>query len=88
MTPESTLPKLFEFFNGLAQDGGQARDVAADTPLLSSGVLDSLNLFMFISFIEDELGIAVEPDDVVPENFENLNAVCDLLARSEREPAA
>lgn len=86
MTAESTLPKLFEFFHGLAQDGGQTLDVVADTPLLSSGILDSLNLFMFISFIEDELGIAIELDDVVPENFENLNAVCDLLARSEREP--
>ena len=88
MTAESTLPKLFEFFHGLAQNGDQTQDIAADTPLLSSGVLDSLNLFMFISFIEDELGIAVEPDDVVPENFENLNAVCALLARTNQNVAA
>lgn len=75
------LPLLQRFFDDLPAGDNGKPDITIETQLLASGVLDSLNLFMFVSHIEDELGIAIDPEDVTPENFASLGNVCDLLAR-------
>ena len=46
--------------------------INAETQLIKEGILDSLNLFVFITYIEDELDILVDPEDITPENFETL----------------
>jgi acyl carrier protein len=44
-----------------------------DSSLLDRGVLDSLSLLRLINFIEERLGVTVEDDEVLPENFQTLN---------------
>jgi len=87
MTSEFYLSKLIPFFDDLPRAGTAPEELKRETPLLSSGILDSLNLFMLISHIEDEIGVAIEPDDVTPENFATLSAICNLVSQYEREPA-
>jgi acyl carrier protein len=79
------LPTLLDFFDNLPNLTNGAGSVTPDTQLLADGVLDSLNLFLLISHVEDRLGIAIDPDDVMPENFATLDAVCTLLERSRRD---
>lgn len=49
--------------------------------LLQSGVLDSLAIFTLVDFIEERLGVAVPDDDLVPENFQTLDAVASMVDR-------
>ena len=76
------LSNLLIFFDNLANAPVGAGAVTRDTRLLADGVLDSLNLFMLISHIEESTGIMIEPDDVTPENFATLGTVCALLERT------
>jgi acyl carrier protein len=46
-----------------------------DTSLVSSGVIDSLAILRLITFLEEKFGIAVEDEEVVPENFETINVI-------------
>ncbi len=55
--------------------------LAHDTPLLSSGLLDSLAVEQLLLFLEDELGIAFEESDYSAENFETLDAIDRLIQR-------
>lgn len=43
-----------------------------DTPLLTSGLVDSLGVVRLTAFIEDRLSIKVPLEDITIENFETL----------------
>ena len=52
-----------------------------DESLISSGVLDSLALLRLIAFIEEQFGVTVEDDEVVPDNFETVNTIRSFIER-------
>lgn len=47
-----------------------------DTPLLESGLLDSLALLRLLVFLEEELHVSVDDFEVLPENFETIASIC------------
>jgi acyl carrier protein len=49
------------------------------TPLLESGVLDSLSILKLVLFLEEQFGIVVAPEDVIPENFATIDTICGYL---------
>jgi acyl carrier protein len=55
------------------------REFNSDTPLILDGIIDSLGIFDLISFIEQQLSVKLQPDDVIPENFESVNAIKSLV---------
>ncbi len=56
-------------------------DVAADDDLLTSGLVDSLGIIRLIGFIEESFQVSIPPEDVVLENFLNLNVIDQYLSR-------
>jgi acyl carrier protein len=53
----------------------QVRD---DTPLLT--LIDSFGLMRLVTFLEEDLGIAVDDSDITPENFQTISDVERLIA--------
>ncbi len=49
--------------------------ITDDEDLLSSGILDSLSAMKLISFIEETFEIKVEPEEMVIENFIDVNSM-------------
>lgn len=49
------------------------------TPLLESGILDSLSLLRLVVFIQEQFGIVVNDLDVIPEHFASVDAICAYL---------
>lgn len=45
------------------------------TPLLEMGILSSLDIVEFVLFIENLRGADVDPDDIEPEVFTNINTL-------------
>ncbi len=52
-----------------------------DQPLLDSqgGVIDSLNMWPLIVFIESHFGIQIEDTDFMQENFQTLRALINFI---------
>ena len=50
-----------------------------DTPLLESEILDSLAVLKLVLFLEEQFGVVVGPEDLIPENFETVDAICSYL---------
>ena len=44
-------------------------------PLLENGVIDSLGIQKLIAYLEDTFSIRIEDEDIIPENFENLESI-------------
>ncbi len=53
--------------------------VEDDQSLLEEGIIDSLKMVELLSFIEGRYGIVVDDDELIPENFETLNAMVNFL---------
>lgn len=50
-----------------------------DTPLLETGILDSLSVLRLVLYLEEQFGIVVAAEEVIPENFETVEAICRFL---------
>jgi len=46
-----------------------------DTALLEKGILDSLGILDLVSFLESEFSITISDEELVPENFQNLDTL-------------
>jgi acyl carrier protein len=50
-----------------------------ETPLVETGVLDSLSQLRLVGFIQERFGIVVDDADLVPENFNTVDTICAYL---------
>lgn len=66
---------------------GAPEDLVDDTPLMEEGVFDSMAVFHLISFLEDEFGIEVLDEDLVPDNFATIASIEQLVARRSSVPS-
>jgi acyl carrier protein len=57
--------------------------LANDTSLLDSGILDSLSLLRLVVFLEERFDITMGDADLLPENFDSVNAICAYLRARE-----
>jgi acyl carrier protein len=79
-------PELSDVRGILAAVLGSARvdGVADDDLIVQTGVIDSLMLVEVIDTLEAQLGIRVEGEELVPENFESLAAMAAYVAKKRR----
>jgi acyl carrier protein len=56
--------------------------LADDDPLLEHGVVDSTGVLEIIRFIEEDYGIKLDDDEIVPEN---LGSIANITAFIERK---
>lgn len=66
----------------LVQDPGLL-PLADSTSLLDSGILDSLSLLRLVVYLEERFGIMVGDADLLPENFDSVEAICAYLRARE-----
>ena len=55
------------------------RHLNNDDNLLESGILDSLGILEVVSFLEDELNIRIDDEDLIPENFYTIQCIVDFI---------
>jgi acyl carrier protein len=51
--------------------------------LLEAGVIDSLGIMKMLAFLSDEFQITVEDEEVIPENFETINAISSYIEKKK-----
>ena len=56
---------------------GPLRD---DFPLIESNLIDSLGIFHIVSFVEQEFGIEVLDEELIPENFGTITEIARFLS--------
>jgi acyl carrier protein len=48
-------------------------------PLIDEQVIDSMGIYEIVTFVENEYGIEILDDELLPENFETINAITKLI---------
>jgi acyl carrier protein len=66
------------FIAGWFRDG-QKEGLEADTPLVTSGIVDSAGVLEVVEFLEHQYGIKITDSDVSLRNCNTLAALTDLV---------
>ena len=66
-------------------EGGDG--LASSDSLLDKGIIDSSGILELVSFIERSFGIEVQDAELVPANFDSVDAIGRFVAERVREVA-
>jgi acyl carrier protein len=64
--------------------GEDPTELTDDTPLMTTGILDSLATLKLVTFLEEKFDIAVEAHEADAENLNTLELITDLVARKNK----
>lgn len=59
--------------------GEKASNLRDDTPLRTSGILDSVGTMRLVNFVEERYGIEVEAHETGVENFDRIDTLAELI---------
>ncbi|MEV3933292.1 phosphopantetheine-binding protein [[Kitasatospora] papulosa] len=79
---------LLTFIGKEFLQGDQQAQLDADTPLMETGILDSLRVALLLSFIRDELGLHVSPAKLDTRHFKDVRTIAGMLAELAVDTAA
>ena len=75
------MDKLIEILEGIKP----GVDFKNQTAIVDEGILDSLSIARLVGEIEDEFDVEFEVTDLVPENFNSVDAMMKMITRLEEE---
>jgi acyl carrier protein len=55
------------------------RSIDDDTPLIGSGIIDSLGMLDVVAFLEESFLIKVSDDELTPDNFASINCMASFV---------
>jgi acyl carrier protein len=61
--------------------GGTAQDIGDDTSFMEAHILDSTGFIELISYLEQQFGLRVEDEEMVPENLDSLANIERFVSR-------
>ena len=75
--------------NFLGEHFSVPEDLRIEDSLLDSGMVDSMGVLSIVVWLEDEFGVMVDDEDVVPENIDSVaNLVRYVSARLDETGTA
>lgn len=62
---------------------GQDDGFAPDASFLEKGIIDSTGVLELVAHLESDYELKVEDDELLPDNLDSLDAVCDFIDRKK-----
>ena len=75
MNPEDIKSAVKKFILNEYLPGEDPAALTDTTPLMTTGILDSIAVLKVVTFLENQFGIAIQPHEAV---VENLNTLSDI----------
>ena len=75
------MEKLVEILEGIEE----GVDYKNCTTLIDEGYLDSLAIISLVAEIEDEFDVQIPTVEIIPENFNSVEAIWNLIVRLQEE---
>jgi acyl carrier protein len=51
------------------------------TPLMTTGILDSIAVLKVVTFLEEQFGITIEPHEAVVDNLNTIGDMAELVSK-------
>ncbi len=73
------LESIREFITGLLEMKGQRTDVSDTEPLLTAGLLDSLDVLNTVLFLEENFGVDFSVRPFNPDDFDCIESISRMV---------
>ena len=60
-------------------------DFTSETALVDDGILDSFDMVALVTEINDEVDVRIGIENLVPENFNSVDSIIELIERLQEE---
>jgi acyl carrier protein len=81
MSPTPTEATIRQFLVEDVFYDKELKDLGLDDSLFAKGLLDSLSILKTVTFCEEQFGIAIPDEEVLPDHFESVRAIAKLVER-------
>jgi acyl carrier protein len=71
---------LEEFIKEKIINSHKQVDLKNSTNLIEEGIIDSLGIMKLLSFIEETFKIQITDEELMPENFETVDSIYQMIA--------
>ena len=81
------MDAVVEDITGIIHELARVRRIASVQPrdnLLAQGIVDSLAIVKLMLFLEDRFPIRISDEDIVPENFRDIESLCRFVQSKMR----
>lgn len=58
-------------------------DFSGDENFIESGMLDSFDVLTLVADLEEKFGVKIDGGDILPENFGSIEAIENLIVKSD-----
>ncbi len=79
-SPEQVRERVKEFILSEFLPGESADELDSTTPLITSGVVDSIATLKLVDYLEASYGIEFQAHEVDPEHLDDLTKISALVA--------
>lgn len=59
-------------------------EIKNNSLIFKEGYLDSMGFIMLITFLENEIGISTDDEDLIEDNFESINAISEFINKKTK----
>ena len=77
---EQVRKKLRKYLFANFLFGGREDSLGNDTSFLEKGIIDSTGILEIVNYIEEEFGIKVEDEEMIPENLDSINRLTAYIS--------
>lgn len=79
MTSDNMKEEIRQYILSEFLPGETPANLRDDTPLRTSGVLDSVATLRLVTFVEEQFGITVEAHEASVENFDSIDNIAAFV---------
>lgn len=78
---------ILDYIRNEYLDEDEAEEVHLDenTPLISSGIVDSFSMVSLKRFLERKYSVSIPDDQATPEAFDTVNRIIELVRRFRKD---
>jgi acyl carrier protein len=59
-----------------------------DEPFLSAGIIDSMGMLQLVTFLQEQFGIEIRDEELVPENLDSVARAAAFVQRKLKDRSA
>jgi acyl carrier protein len=86
MNKQEIKAKVKSFILNEYLPGEDPTALTDDTPLMTTGILDSIAVLKVVTFLENEFGISIQPREAVVKNLNTISDIVRLVTFKKASP--
>jgi acyl carrier protein len=86
-TMAAVQPEIRSFLSEAFFLGDDPSELPSSSSLIESGIIDSTGVLELVGFLEERYGIAINDEELVPENLDSIDNIVGFVGRKQKVAA-